>query len=404
MRVLYVTSSLPFGPGEAFLIPEIRELIHQGHRVIVVPVFPRGQVLHQDARSLLKIVRAEHVISVRVLAWALVAFLKYPLRAIMCFVLILKSRNIKILLKNLAIYPKALWLAVHAMKWKVDHIHAHWASTSATMAMIASMVSGIPWSFTAHRWDICENNLMSVKINRAVFARFISKSGVKLLRQFCGKVNERKVKVIPMGVDVVRNDERNGMDSRDLVSHTVLCPANMIVVKGHIYLLRAFGILKERGIPVRLWLAGDGKLRRRLEIEADELGITDTVVFLGQVSHSRLLQFYRNRQISMVVLPSIDMGNGVQEGIPVSLMEAMNYGVPVISTRTGGIPELLEDGAGLIVPPRDPQALADAIALLAESADLRTKLGKAGRKVIEQKHDVQKIVRKITDMFQNTHV
>ena len=70
---------------------------------------------------------------------------------------------------------------------------------------------------------------------------------------------------------------------------------------------------------------------------------------------------YREGRVGMVVLPSVDLGNNLHEGIPVALIEAMSYNIPVVGTHTGGIPELLEGGAGLIVPDKDPAALADAI-------------------------------------------
>ena len=82
--------------------------------------------------------------------------------------------------------------------------------------------------------------------------------------------------------------------------------------------------------------------------------------FVGQVSHTQILEMYVANQVRAVVVPSIDLGNNLHEGIPVSLMEAMAHGVPVVSTTTGGIPELLADGAGILVPPENPQALADA--------------------------------------------
>ena len=113
-----------------------------------------------------------------------------------------------------------------------------------------------------------------------------------------------------------------------------------------------------------------------------------------------LLQLYAEGRVSMAVLASVDLGDGLHEGIPVSLIEAMGYGVPVIGTMAGGTPELLSGGAGLLVPPADINALADAISLLATNPELRRKLGAAGRKRVEQEFDVRGIVSELVRLMQ----
>ncbi|MBN1393470.1 MAG: glycosyltransferase, partial [Pirellulales bacterium] len=178
-------------------------------------------------------------------------------------------------------------------------------------------------------------------------------------------------------------------------SCVVLCPANLLPVKGHEHLLRAMELLKHNGVRCTLRVAGDGALQNKLQCLADELRLGSMVEFLGGVPHDRILEWYRRRLVDAVVLPSVDLGEGVHEGIPVSLMEAMAHGLPVISTTTGGIPELLHDGAGIMTPPKDPAALAEAIERLIRDPDLRTRLGAAGRKRIEEEFAVQSVVEKL---------
>jgi glycosyltransferase involved in cell wall biosynthesis len=171
-------------------------------------------------------------------------------------------------------------------------------------------------------------------------------------------------------------------------------------VKGHKYLIEAVAILKKQGLEVRLLIAGQGELCSRLQKQVQESRLCDQVRFLGQISHSELLGLYRDGNIGMVVLPSIDLGNGEHEGIPVSLIEAMSYGVPVVSTLTGGIPELLKDGAGLLVPPGDPLALAAAIELLIKDSRLRDQLAEAGRKRVMDEYSVEKIIDELAAHFE----
>jgi len=117
------------------------------------------------------------------------------------------------------------------------------------------------------------------------------------------------------------------------------------------------------------------------------------------VPHEKLLELYVREDIGAFVLPSLGLDGDLHEGIPVSLMEAMAFGVPVISTETGGIPELLGGGAGIIVPPADPAALAAAIARLAADPDLRRRLGERGRERVEEAFSVQAVARCLAGWF-----
>jgi glycosyltransferase involved in cell wall biosynthesis len=117
------------------------------------------------------------------------------------------------------------------------------------------------------------------------------------------------------------------------------------------------------------------------------------VRFLGQMPQAQILDWYRTGQIFSVVLPSL------HEGIPVSLMEAMSCGVPVISSRVGGTPELLEAGAGLLVPPADPAALADAITSLLEDARLWARTARIGRDRVEREFAIERVVSQLEERF-----
>lgn len=390
LKLVYVTSSYPFGSGETFIGPEIAELAQRGHRVMVVPMHPRGPLAQPVPFGVE--VRAEPLLSAAVL----VSALGWRVSASILF--LLTCARPLVAMKNLAVLPKGLWLATLARRWEADHIHAHWAATTATMAMIASEVSGIPWSFTAHRWDIVENNLLAEKCRRAAFVRFISKSGLELAQRQ-GVDSGTKARVLHMGVRLPKGIRQPAEGKQHF---TVLCPANLIPVKGHIYLIGAMAHIKEKGKSVRLWLAGDGPLRPELEAKVEILGLSSNVRFLGQLPHTELLALYEKGEVDAVVLPSVDLGNGLHEGIPVALMEAMAFGVPVVSTHTGGIPELLGDGAGVLVHPQDAQALADALEQLACNPELRMQLREAGRKRVLEGFAIDKVVDKLEECFKAT--
>lgn len=389
MRIAYVTTALPYGPGESFLVPEIRELARRGNHLVVIPrgdkldsIEPAFAAMNVDCAS-------EGYISARILRSALKTLLRRPGKVLAAMTLLRGSANPKVWLKNLAMFPKGLWLAEFTLRQGVDHIHAHWATTTSTLAMIASEVSGIPWSFTAHRGDIVGNNLLATKSRHASFVRVISESSRRLIRKIAGETSSERATIVHMGVPAPESR------SSRLPAHwprTVLCPANLIPVKGHGHLLQAMAILKDRSADCVLDIAGQGPLHRSLEYQAVVMGIGDRVRFLGQVPHEDLLARYRTGEIGAVVLPSVDLGGGVHEGIPVVLMEAMSSGVPVVSTASGGIPELLRDNAGLLVPPADPVALADAIGRLIADPSLRARLSEAGRNRIAEDFSIEHVV------------
>ncbi|HEV2201982.1 MAG TPA: glycosyltransferase [Bryobacteraceae bacterium] len=389
MKIIYVTASLPHGADEAFVIPEIGELMRLGHEVRVVPRSPRGRILH--GHGLLKHARREALCSHRVLGAAAVTMLAAPRRTITATRPLVDTRSTMLSMKNLAVVPKALWLARMACAWQADHIHCHWAGTTASMAMLASRISGIPWSFTAHRWDIVEDNVLLKKARSASLARFISNDGLAMAQAMGVSDNAR---VLHMGVSIPRTVRR-----RHGARPVVLCPARLVEVKGHRFLLEAWRMVRRNGVDGELWVAGQGELRVRLECLCAALGLADSVRFLGGVPHQELLKIYEEGRVSAVVLSSVDLGDGFHEGIPVALIEAMSYGIPVVATATGGIAELVAPGAGLLVPPADPVALASAIRSLLRDHQLNEQLGESGRQRVTDHYDIVRIVAELVNEF-----
>lgn len=386
MRIAYITATLPFSKGaEGFFIPEIKTLCDLGHDVLIVPRTMDGTISPGDAEKLIPITLQESMFSWGIFRHATMAFVNHPFRFVELMALLLKTGRAN-LVKNLMVLPKGLWIARIMGAWKADHIHAHWAATTATMGLVASAMTGISWSFTAHRGDIVQNNLLHHKILKAKFVRYISESGVRLAENIVGCNVSGKARVIHMGV-CLPPAESLFVKTRE--TPTILCPANLIEVKGHKYLLRAIAILKEQNMRCCLLIAGDGDLLPELMSQVQELNIGDRCTFLGQVPQASILNLYEENKVDIVVLPSIDLGGGHHEGIPVSLIEAMSYGVPVVSTTTGGIPELLRDGAGVMVPDKNADALANAIRTLHESAEYARGIGISGRKRIEDEYDIR---------------
>lgn len=389
MKLLYITVSMPFGHGEAFFIAEVHEMRRQGCEVLIVPRSPSGECVNHDTAGLDQISLRKPIIDADILAAAVCVFVRHPIRCLRTLALFFHSRNLATFVKNLTVFPKSLWIAKLAKQRGTDHIHAQWALTTATMAMAASEITGIPWSCTAHRGDIADDNMLAVKTDRATFFRFISESGVKLAQSRGVHADAQNIHVLHMGV-ILPPAEQVCAPPKNVVR--LLCPANLVPVKGHRYLLEAIRLLKQRGVECHLDVAGGGPLLDELQATVKALDIEDRTQFVGIIPHDQLLKLYRNGEVGIVVLPSVDLSNGLHEGIPVCLIEAMAHGVPVVSTTTGGIPELLRDGAGVLVSPKDSAALADAIERLLGDENLRNQISEAGHRRVEQEYGVESVV------------
>jgi glycosyltransferase involved in cell wall biosynthesis len=388
VRIVYVTQRLPFGEGETFIVPEIEALLAAGHELMIVPRRSRDAVVHDNVGALLPRTRILPRAGAVVAAVA-GALARSPRRTVGAFWRLRRTRPRRRTIANAVATAQGIWLARIAREWGADHIHAHWAHLTATLAMGASIMSGIPWSFTAHRYDVFLNNLLTEKLRSARFGRFIAREMLAVARPLVAADAFDRAVVVHMGVALPAAPE--GMPPR--TTPVLLCPARLVPVKGHGDLLEAAARLVARGIMFELWLAGEGPERAAIERRIHERGLGERVRLLGTVPHAELLGMYRDQRVDCVVLPSL------HEGLSVALVEAMAYGVPVIATGVGGVPELLEHGAGVLVPPSDADALTEALARVLGSSALRTELAHAGRRRVEAEFEVGAIARELVCRF-----
>jgi colanic acid/amylovoran biosynthesis glycosyltransferase len=389
VKIVYITQRLPFGEGETFVVPEVEALLAAGHELLIVPRCSTDAVVHDNVGALLPRTRALPRAGAVVAAVA-GALARSPGRTAGAFWRLRRTRPRRRAIANAVATAQGIWLARIARQWGADHIHAHWAHLTATLAMGASAMSGIPWSFTAHRYDVFLNNLLTEKLRSARFGRFIAREMLAVARPLVAPDAFARAVVVHMGV---RLPPLPPFPPLPRATPVLLCPARLAPIKGHGDLLRAAARLVARGIPFELWLAGEGPERAAIERRIGEGGLGERVRLLGTVPHAELLGIYRDGRADCVVLPSL------HEGLSVALVEAMAYGVPVIATRVGGVPELLEDGAGLLVPPGDADALAEALARVLGSATLRAELAHAGRRRVEAEFEVHAIARELARRF-----
>ncbi len=302
------------------------------------------------------------------------------------------------LLKSLALVPYAIYIAERLEREGVRHVHAHWATFPTTVAFLIRRWSGIPYSFTAHAYDIyMHSRMLPAKVREARFVVTCAKANKEYLASLCGRAAAERIHVNYHGTDLARFEvvRRRRGDGLRVVSCGWLKE-----YKGFHILLEAVARLVDRGIDVRLDIAGDGPQRAYLERRAAELGIERRVTLHGYLRHEQLRRLYCNADV--FALPSVVMGRyGRQDVIPNVLAEAMAAGLPVIGSAIGGVAELVEDGTdGLLVPQRDVGALADALEKLYREPDLARRLSVAARKKVERIWDRERNLEELAEIFE----
>lgn len=275
------------------------------------------------------------------------------------------------------------------------HLHAHFAHVPTDIAMYASMISGISFSFTSHANDLFERGwLLEEKVDRARFAVTISDYNRRFLIDHGAPA--RKIYIVHCGVDSRCFIARNGKPMGEVPRIGAL--GRMVEKKGFDILIRACGMLKQKGVAFHLEIAGDGTMREELEGLVRSLDLSPDVAFGGALSHNRVADWLG--ELDLFVLPCKRDRHGDMDGIPVALMEAMLSGVPVISTKISGIPELVKDGeTGVLADPEDPEGMALAIERILSDESLRKRLCQNAIRKVQSDYDLSKNVEKLSSLF-----
>jgi glycosyltransferase involved in cell wall biosynthesis len=291
----------------------------------------------------------------------------------------------------------------------VCHLHAHFAHDTTTITWLASMITGLPFSFTAHAKDI-----YAERLNPRDFLR--RKLHAASFVVTCTESNRRHLRAIADGTPVHRvyhglnDDFSKFLRGGDHIAPApgglrLLSVGRLVRKKGLDVMVEACGNLDGRGVSFQATIIGDDDdigdggpvsddLRRRIA----RLGLGGRLQLLGQIGQEELYERYRTA--SVFCLPCRVMGDGDRDGIPNVLLEAMSCEVPVITTPVSGIPELVEDGTnGLLVPQDDPEALADAILRLWGDPELARRLGTAGGATVRERFDGDHLAAQLATLF-----
>ncbi|WP_174279668.1 glycosyltransferase [Sphingomonas bacterium] len=283
--------------------------------------------------------------------------------------------------KHLVTFLEAALLAREMRDARVDHLHVHFGTNAAEVGMIASALSGIPYSFTVHgpgEFDAPLALKLGLKIERASFVVAITDFCASQLFRWSAPGDRGKIHVVHCGLsrDFLDAEPTAPVAAARFVNVGRLCPE-----KAQYLLVAAVAQLKAAGTPVRLTLVGDGDSRAEVDAEIARLGLADDVTVTGWADEARV----RAELVAAraMVMPSF------AEGLPIVVMEAFALGRPVLAANVAAMSELVETGeTGWLHSPGSVGAVVDAMAAcMAATPEECGRMGQAGRARVRARHD-----------------
>ena len=281
----------------------------------------------------------------------------------------------------------------------VAHLHGHFCHGVATITWFASRMTGIPFSFTAHAKDIYQaelnpGDLLERKLGAARFVATCTGANAAVLKARHRDANVVHTIYHGLDTDYFRPEEKpaGGMPM-------ILSVGRFVEKKGFEHLVDACALLKQARVRFGCVIVGEqGSAYEAIRAQIEARGLQDHVRLRSAVTQDQLREIYREARI--FALPCQVMDDGDRDGIPNVLAEAMAMGLPVVSTPISGIPELIDDGVhGLLVPPKDAQALADALRRILSDSELCGRLSHAGRARICERFDSRRTTLALRDLF-----
>jgi colanic acid/amylovoran biosynthesis glycosyltransferase len=397
MRVAYFTNQYP-AVSHTFIRREIRALESLDVTVIRYALWTSADnLVHSEDQLELKQTRYVLKAGVLEILKSLLASLGGRPLATMRMVLTAMRMGWKSdrgLLRHMAFAIEATVLARWSRQDKVEHLHAHFGTNSAAIAMLAGQLSGVPYSFTAHGSEEFEKAiLLSIeeKLRRAAFAVCVSSFGRSQFMRWSSPNQWNKIALVHCGLDSKFFDA-------DVVPPPsiprLVCVGRLGEHKAQLILVEAVRRLRDDGVDCEVRLVGDGPMRPQVEAAIKQYGLAQQISVTGWVSG----ECVKAEMIAAraMVLPSFS------ENMPVVIMEAMALCRPVVSTYIAGIPELVMPGkTGWLVPSSDDIALAEALReVLSAPVEKLAAMGAAGRAHVAEHHDALKEAGKLKLLFE----
>lgn len=396
MKIAYFINQYP-GISHSFIRREIQALERSGVEIVRFAIRPSkdGIVAQEDidederTRHIIRTGAASLLMSIAAQA------VKSPLRSLRGFVSMLRIgwRSEAGLARHFLYYGEALVLARWMSKEGLRHVHAHFGTNAATIAMLAAQMAGVSFSFTTHGPEEFEKPaLISLKekIHAASFSVAISKFGASQLKKLSSPEYWPRIKIVRCGIEEPFYE--NAQVELPAAPHFV-CTGRLCAEKGQIDLVHAVALAAQERPDIKVNLIGDGPMRAAIETAIRERRLEKSVALAGWKTPDEVKALLL--QARAFVLPTY------AEGLPVSIMEALSLRRPVISTYIAGIPELVEDGVcGWLTAAGDVEAIAQALLAASQaSKDEMMKMGVEGRRRVKAHHNIDTETEKLKKHF-----
>ncbi|MEE6280600.1 glycosyltransferase family 4 protein [Georgenia sp. MJ170] len=294
---------------------------------------------------------------------------------------------------------QALEVAVQVSRRGITHLHAHFASMATTVARLASLLTGVPYSFTAHAKDIFHESVdpadLARKIADAHHVVTISDYNDRHLRRtFPAAVAATRLHRIYNGLDLDAFPFRSAAQHPTGTVPIVVAVGRLVEKKGFDVLLDATAALRDAGRPVRCRIIGGGEREAALREQVTRLGLGDVVELTGPLPQDEVREQVAGADV--FAAPCVVGADGNADGLPTVLLEAMAVGTPCVSTDVTGITEAVRhEVTGLEVPQHDAVALAAAIGRLLDDRPLGDRLARAARDLVERQFDTRRQVAEL---------
>ncbi len=308
----------------------------------------------------------------------------------------LESSGIKNRIRQLGLLIAAVDLVQWSDRQGIEHIHGHSCADTAHILALARRAGGPPYSLTLHGdLDVYGADHRS----KMEGAAFVSTVGSHLRKQVLERIEipGDRVFVTCMGVEISELASLGKHRSYISGSLHLVTVARLNQMKGHLHALAAVSRGVQLGLDLRYTIAGEGPYRDRILSEIAKLGLRDRVTLTGTLSETEVYQLLS--EADAFVLPSIGTG----EAWPVSVMEAMGAGLPVIASVIGATPEMINSGVdGFLVAQGDDQAILENIVTLARDVNMRARIGEVARHAAGQRFDVAITATTLLDAIMRT--
>lgn len=400
MRLAYLCNLYP-AVSHSFVRREVEAVERAGHDVYRFSVRPPRSELKDPAdrreAKRTQVVLAQGVF--RLLVAALVLLVSRPVLTLHAIAAAarLSGPGLHAKVRHMAYWLEAAWLIRRLDRLSVEHLHAHFGTNPAAVATIVRAWGGPPFSFTVHGPDEFDAPIalsLRHKIQGANFVAAISSYGRSQLMRWSAPAHWSKIEVVRCGVDHDFLDARAKPVSAK--STEFVCVARLSAQKGLPLLIAACERLRAKGEKFSLTIIGDGEMREELEAEIARRKLGDVVTLAGIRTSAEIRANIEGSRA--FVLPSF------AEGLPVVIMEALALGRPVIATAVAGIPELVDNSCGWLIPAGSEDALVKAMeaALRAPAKELSAK-GSAGRRRVRKFHDAAENGRLLVEAIARSH-